>query len=145
MAQAGGTSLIPDIPYSDLGEAPPPPAYPQVEKDLRAIPHPDGLGICFPAPLDDIIRGRLIYLDEIYPRVCQAAINVWGEHIVRSATVEMNRMEQDHQEGLLVVQAERDKRFRGWELALLTTMVAVGAGAIFFFIGYAGGAAAGAF
>ena len=109
----------------DLGEAPAPPTWDE------ELPEPivTDEGTLLPRPLDAFVHWRLNYLDNIYPRLCQVAIDVWGEHQVAEASAAMAANNQRHREQLAGM-------YSSYWLAALSVGVAVVAGVVFFGIGY---------
>lgn len=80
-AQTGALAPAVPVPKAgieiELGKAPPPPSW-------EALPEPylieDG-STCFPPPGDQVILGRLVYLDAIYPSLCQQSIDVYATYL----------------------------------------------------------------
>ena len=129
---------LPESPTSELGKAPPAPPW---LTDSGEPPDPviiDG-GVMLPGPLGNVVFGRLVYLDEIYPRLCQSAIDAWGQSLRRAGAVEIRQAEADAAAAMLdrdqsvaVAVAEASGKLPQWAVAFIAT------GALFLggFLGY---------
>ena len=117
-----------DQPAVELGKAPQPDPWTQ---DLPKAIMLDG-GTCLPSPLDKEVSARLIFLDGTYPRLCQQAIDLYADFLIKFADNEMRKLRVACAENVAEVEKQRDAGFSFW------VVVAIGVGAGL--VGFGGGA-----
>ena len=110
---------LPAIPSAQIGVAPPPPDYPEGFRGTGKLRLNE---VCVPAEDMQHIVARQVYLDQIYPRLCQTSI--------------------DHAVGSVLIGADLESKQKDREISRLKWSLLVGVLSAFLLGAAAGGGVA---